>query len=289
MSAECNLVVLELDRIRLDGGTQIREAVDDDVVNDYAALMANQVYLPPLCVFHDGDDYWLVDGFHRWQALKKNGRSEALCQAYDGSLRDARLAAVRSNHAHGLRRTNADKRRAVEILLTDAEWVGKGLRWIAEMAGVSPSFVSSIRCQVSTVNTFQKRGSEAPALTEGRDGKLYPQRTMKRRQASEAGATTDRVEAALQSALAFDACVTRLNDVARAGEKLARGPGGGYFDLQLATYQDYLKRTLELLADTRPRARCGQCAGAGCPACFELGYVCAASSDDSSTLTRSLS
>jgi hypothetical protein len=280
MSAECNLVVLALDQIRLDGGTQIREAVDDDVVSEYAALMANQVYLPPLCVFTDGHDYWLVDGFHRWQALKKNGRTEALCQCYDGTLRDARLAAVRSNHAHGLRRTNADKRRAVEILLADSEWAGKGLRWVAEMAGVSPPFVSSVRSQVLTVNTCQERGAAEPALTQGKDGKLYPQRTMKRRQTSDASATADRVEAALQAAPVFDVCIARLKDASRIGQKLARGPGGGYFDLQLAIYQDYLQRTLQLLADTRPRERCGQCAGAGCAACCELGYLCAASGDD---------
>lgn len=279
MSAECNLVVLALDQIRLDGGTQIREAVNDDVVNDYATLMVNEVYLPPLCVFFDGHDYWLVDGFHRWHALKKNGRTEALCQAHDGTLRDARLAAVRSNHAHGLRRTNADKRRAVEMLLADAVWAENTDRWIAEMCGVSHTFVSGLRSQLATVASCQQGGE---AIRVGMDGR---KRRVHRRH--DAGALTigdaasDAVGLALQAAPVFDVCVARLNDALRLGEKLARGPGGGYFDLQLALYQDYLKRILQLLADTRPRARCGQCTGAGCPACFELGYLCAASSGDS--------
>ena len=56
MSAESNLVVLKLDCVRLDGGTQIRIAINDDVVGDYAALIGNQVHLPPLCVFFDGQD-----------------------------------------------------------------------------------------------------------------------------------------------------------------------------------------------------------------------------------------
>ncbi|HQU46645.1 MAG TPA: ParB N-terminal domain-containing protein, partial [Pirellulales bacterium] len=240
MSETCDLVVLALDHIRLDGGTQIRAAIDDDVVRDYAALMDNQVYLPPLLVFHDGENYWLVDGFHRWHALKKNRRTEALCQVYRGSHRDALLAAVRANHAHGLRRTNADKRRAVETLLADREWAEKGDRWIAEMCGVSHPFVSSIRCQVVTVTTSQKGGDARSAVRQGKDGKLYPRRTVNRQQADDADTALDRVEAALQSAVAFDACRARLNDALRAGEKLARGPGGGYFDLQLALYQDYL-------------------------------------------------
>ncbi|HVA45816.1 MAG TPA: ParB N-terminal domain-containing protein [Pirellulales bacterium] len=276
MSETCDLVVLALDHIRLDGGTQIREAIDEDVVGDYAALMDNQVYLPPLWVFHDGENYWLVDGFHRWHALKKNRRTEALCQVRSGSHRDALLAAVRANHTHGLRRTNADKRRAVEILLADADWTTKGLRWIAEMAGVSHQFVSSIRCQVSTVDTSQKGGLAGPAVIQGRDGKFYPQRAANRQQTGHTDAAVDRVEAALQSASAFDVCLARLNDAARLGEKLARGPGGGYFAPQLELYQDQLKRTEQLLDDAKPGARCDQCGGAGCAACRELGYVCAA-------------
>lgn len=275
MSAECNLVVLQLDRIRLDGGTQVREAVNNDVVNDYAALMANQVYLPPLCTFHDGDDYWLVDGFHRWHALKKNGRTEALCQAYAGTLRDARLAAVRSNHAHGLRRTNEDKRRAVEILLADPEWAKSTDRWIAEMCGVSHTFVSGVRNQLATVASCQQGGETVRVGMDGRKRRVRPRSDDKALTIGDAA--PDAAGLALQAAPVFEVCIARLNDALRLGEKLAHGPGGGYFGLQLATYEDYLKRSLELLTDTKPRDRCSRCTGAGCPACCEMGYVCSAS------------
>ena len=278
MSVECNLVVLALDQIRLDGGTQIREAVDEEVVNDYAALMANQVYLPPLCVFYDGQDYWLVDGFHRWHALKKNGRTETLCQPYDGSLREARLAAVRSNHAHGLRRTNADKRRAVETLLADAEWANNSSRWIAEAAGVGPHMVIEMREQLCAAHSCQQGGEGVRVGLDGRKRRVRPSGAEDPLRVNDDA--VDRVDVALQAAPVLDVCIARLKDASRLGEKLARGPGGGYFDLQLALYQDYLKRTLELLADTRPRVRCGQCAGAGCEACFEFGYLCAASEGD---------
>lgn len=277
MSAETNLEVLPLEQIRRDGGTQVRAAINEDVVRDYAALLANRICLPPLCLFFDGQDYWLVDGFHRWHALKENRRTEALCQVHRGSRRDALLAAVRCNHAHGLRRTNEDKRRAVEILLADSEWVGNTDRWIAEMAGVSHPFVSSIRSQVVTVTTSQKGGAVEPTVRKGKDGKSYFQPAANRETSEHSAAPIDRVEAALQSALAFDICIRRLNDSARAGEKLACGPGGGYFQPHLELYQDYAKRMEQLLTDSKPRAQCDQCAGAGCEACRELGYVCASS------------
>jgi hypothetical protein len=50
------------------------------------------------------------------------------------------LHAVGANARHGLRRTNADKRRAVELLLADAEWAAKSSNWIAQTRGVSAVF-----------------------------------------------------------------------------------------------------------------------------------------------------
>lgn len=277
MSAESNLVVLQLDGIRRDGGTQIRIAINEDGVTDYAALLDNRIHLPPLCVFFDGQDYWLADGFHRWHALKKNRRTEALCHVYQGSQRDAVLAAVRANHAHGLRRTNEDKRRAVEALLADPEWASNSNRWIAETAGVGHHLIQAVRDQLGAAPTSQKGGVMEPTVRHGKDGKLYPQRAVNRQQVADADASLDRVDAALQSALAFDVCLRRLNDATRAGEKLARGPGGGYFVSQFAEYQDHAKRMAQLLSEAKPNARCSQCGGTGCEACHALGYVCGAS------------
>jgi hypothetical protein len=139
-----------------------------------------------------------------------------------------------------------------------------------------------MRSQVSTVDTSQKGGTVEPAVVKGRDGKFYPRRAAghdKSHDETNAFAAPDPIEAALQSALAFDACLTRLNDVSRAAVKLASGPGGGYFDRQLPLYQDHLKRALELLGGAKPHARCRQCGGAGCEVCLELGYTCATSFD----------
>jgi hypothetical protein len=62
-----------------------------------------------------------------------------------GTRRDAILHAAGANAAHGLRRTNADKRRAVETLLRDEEWSKWSDREIARMCAVSQPLVSQIR------------------------------------------------------------------------------------------------------------------------------------------------
>ena len=57
---------LRLDRIRLDGGTQSREVINDDVVAEYAEVYADEQAdppMPPVTVFWDKSNLWLVDGF----------------------------------------------------------------------------------------------------------------------------------------------------------------------------------------------------------------------------------
>ena len=80
---------------------------------------------------------------------------------------------IQSNFTHGLRRSNADKRRAVEMLLADEEWSAKSDRWIAETAGVHHSTVQAIK-QVAESATSPVSGGESPEFKMGADGKKYP-------------------------------------------------------------------------------------------------------------------
>src|SRR5262249_654139 len=128
-----------------DSGAQMRVEMRDETVNDYANEMLNGVVFPPIIVFHAGDDYWLGDGFHRVQAARKIDRETIVAEIRKGSARDAILHGVGSNASHGLRRTQADKRRAVERLLKDPEWGRWSDRKIAEIAKVDHKTVGAIR------------------------------------------------------------------------------------------------------------------------------------------------
>jgi hypothetical protein len=117
---------ISLSAIRFDGGTQMRAALNDDAINDYADQMqdiGNWGDFPPIVVFYDGTAYWLADGFHRVRAAQRaNIAPDVPAKVQSGDRRGAILYAVKANANHGLRRTNADKRRAVETLLRDDEW-----------------------------------------------------------------------------------------------------------------------------------------------------------------------
>ncbi|BDU76269.1 ParB N-terminal domain-containing protein [Mesoterricola sediminis] len=155
-----------LKHIRLDGGTQARAAVDRAAIEEYAALWKDGARFPPIVVFQDQDIYWLADGFHRHAAADKAGLKKIPAEVRVGTLRDARLYAIGANTAHGVRRTNADKRLAVSMLLDDPEWSKWSNRQISEITGVSHHFVNNMRNErVATVAT-QSFGSQPPDAPE---------------------------------------------------------------------------------------------------------------------------
>lgn len=143
---------IELDMIRTDGGTQPRAQLDLFTVHEYADALKNGEQFPPVVLFFDGNTHWLADGFHRLEAHKLIDRPAIAAEIRPGTVRDAVLYSVGANAAHGLRRTNADKRQAVMTMLNDPEWAQWSDREIARMCNVSHEYVRSLRPVVMTVN-----------------------------------------------------------------------------------------------------------------------------------------
>lgn len=140
---------LPLSRIRVDGGTQMRASLNDGVITDYASIMVEAGgwgEFPEVVVFYDGHVHWLGDGFHRVEAARLAfGEVEVPADIRSGDRRDAILYAVGANAKHGLRRSNADKRRAVETLLMDPKWGLWSDNEIARRCGVSSRMVGTAR------------------------------------------------------------------------------------------------------------------------------------------------
>lgn len=131
--------------IRIDGGTQSREKLDQTVVDEYAELMKDGVEFPPISVVHDGTEYYLSDGFHRLLAAQRAGKASINCDVLTGTLRDAILYSLSANSQHGLRRTVEDRRKAVMTMLEDFEWGEWSDREIARQCHVSHPFVAKLR------------------------------------------------------------------------------------------------------------------------------------------------
>jgi len=147
------LKALSIEEIRIDGGTQARVSLCESTVAEYAEAIEDGARMPPIEVYFDGAAYWLADGFHRFFANKKAGKAKIDATVYLGQRRDAILFSLNANARHGLRRSNADKRKAVETLLGDEEWSQWSDRQIAKACGVSNTLVSNLRISLSTVDS----------------------------------------------------------------------------------------------------------------------------------------
>lgn len=140
---------LNIESIRIDGGTQPRAKIDEAAVADYSERIKIGDEFPPADVFDDGAEQWLADGFHRYHGHMRAGKKVIRCIIHKGTQRDAILFSVGANGSHGLRRTNADKQKAVDTLITDTEWGQWSSREIAKRCGVSHEMVESRRASLS--------------------------------------------------------------------------------------------------------------------------------------------
>lgn len=172
--AERTIVKLNIDVIRMDGDTQPREAIDADTVHEYAQAMLDGAVFPPPKVLHDGREYWLVDGFHRVHAHRQAGNKTIPVEVDFGSVNEAQWQSLAANQTHGLKRSNADKARAVSLALKRRPELSD--REIARHVGVSDRMVNQHRAKLSANRSQIAETSEASKPTERtvtRAGKTY--------------------------------------------------------------------------------------------------------------------
>lgn len=171
---------IPLEDINIHGGTQPRAEINQEVVAEYKTAFEIGAGFPPAEVFYDGTAYWLADGFHRYHAAKQSKQDTLDCRVHNGTQRDAVLFSCGANSSHGLRRTNEDKRRAVFVLLKDAEWGKWSSREIAERCSVSHTLVNESRqtmedsSVVSEVQFKTKNGHVATRTVPARSEKPKP-------------------------------------------------------------------------------------------------------------------
>lgn len=146
---------------------QARAATDDKTIAEYAEAYQEGAKFPPAVVFHDGKSYFLADGFHRYFGAKEAGLVDLLCDVRDGTRKDALWFSIGANQTHGLKRSNADKRNAVELALRERPEMADNA--IAIHAGVSWDLVKSVRQSVTPQVPVPE-----PAKRTGMDGKKYP-------------------------------------------------------------------------------------------------------------------
>ena len=137
--------------VRLDASeTQVRIAINDEVVDEYVQLltsMPGEWPFPPIIVFRDESSsaarptYWMSSGWHRTFAARAAGRESVPGIVREGTSHDAFCAGIAANAGHGLRMSRADRRHCVEVLLRSEAHT---YREIAELASVALRTVTRV-------------------------------------------------------------------------------------------------------------------------------------------------
>jgi len=156
---------IKIDNLIVDAGTQPREKISQDIVDEYAELMKTGTIFPSVVVFREGKNNWLADGYHRLLAAKQNEQTAIDAEIKEGGLRDAILFAMGANSTHGLRRTNKDKHRTVMMLLNDEEWSKWSDNEIAKRCCVSQNFVSEIHRSLKSDLSEDSESDESDECT----------------------------------------------------------------------------------------------------------------------------
>lgn len=165
--------MLELEQIRIDGGTQSRVELNQETVAEYAQAFTDGAEFPPVVVFFDGASYWLADGFHRYFGARDAGESAVFAEIKHGTQLDAQLFSFGVNAAHGLRRSNADKRKAVTGALQHPVSCKWSDNQIAKHCGVDHKTVAAVRASI-----LGNSQDTSPAdRTVTRNGTTYTQNT----------------------------------------------------------------------------------------------------------------
>ena len=200
--------MLPLADITADDACQMRASLDLATVIEYAEAMADGAKFPALVVYQDASGTnWLADGFHRFQAASSLELPEALTDLRAGTKWDAINHACGCNGAHGLRRTNADKRKAVGTqLASDAQ---RSDSMIAALCRVTHPFVGKVRASLVTVTG---EASE-PRKRRGKDGRMRRVPPKKAKEIREAAREAQPDFTGMAEAARDEAAAQRLKDM----------------------------------------------------------------------------
>lgn len=265
---------------------QSRVKVDEEVVTEYHAAITSGITMPCIDVVkltdteHAGK-YVVVDGNHRLAALRKIGKKlkEVLVDCYEGTMADAVDLATAANKSHGLRRTNADKRRAIKMALELDTKIGRKRsdREIAEHLMVHHSSVSDIRAEMNG-KPRRKKGEVSESASDGSGS------TTAEKSKEDAAPPIDRDELGIliedpkllsifQNAVEFDNIVGEINRVRGLVAQLAQTEAGQNINVQSLDFD--IRGAADALKFARPYTICPYGPGCDkhCNACRGAGYV----------------
>ena len=247
-----NRTEMRLEDLRMEPDAQARTAIRSASVEEYAEAMQDGAAFPAIEVMMVDGRAIIIDGWHRVMAAAQLGLKTIECVVVEGStIADAQWSAAAVNQSHGLRRTNADKARAVTLALAacpDATY-----QQIAQHCGVSQAMVSAYFAAMQEVD----RANAAPIEAPKQQRKQPKARTLQ-----------DDMSEAIAS---IEAAVSLVTTASATIEALTQSASGAYINAQ-SVLSD-LSNAASALNAAKPYKVCPLCNGERCETCRMLGWV----------------
>ena len=159
-----------LEDVDLDHSPMVRADLRPEVIEEYAAIYKkDKKKLPLIDVFYESGNKRLLigDGMHRYQAMRSLSFKACQANVHAGMYEDALKFALMANERHGIRRSQADKRRSVEEAIK--QWPKVSNVQIANLASVDDHTVKAVR------DWLEQQGKVAPEpIRESKDGAKRP-------------------------------------------------------------------------------------------------------------------
>jgi hypothetical protein len=243
-----------LAKITLDKALQPRISLTAEAVSEYAEAMQEGAKMPPCVVMWDGSTYWLCDGFHRVTAATRLKWKTIECEVNEGTKEDAMWLAAAANLKHGVRRSNADKQRAVQMaLLCKPE---ASLRDIATHCFVSQEMVRG----------WKQRAERIDALTD------EVAKAVDAAIADEIIEEDDSIDARMiGSEAAIKAVIQCVEDAVQSVNALLQTEHAAFVAQQRVLTD--LRNAKTALKQAMPHEVCPLCGGEGCETCRMTGWV----------------
>lgn len=158
---------VEIGAIRTDGGTQVREALDEAWIGELSGLYDDGHEIDPILLVLDrAGVHWVADGFHRLEAQRRLGHSTVKAEVRDGPAATLDMAKMLASAANknGRPLQPGEKRRAILLARSTAEGRAMGVRELARHCGVTKSYVDRIleeKCPLGDTAVVEHQSAQA--------------------------------------------------------------------------------------------------------------------------------
>ncbi len=139
------ILSLELNHLRTLFENEEVAPLSEAILNRYLSEISAAQSCSKLRVCFDGSEYWLFDGYHRLEAMRKLGFNMCVVQVYKGTRRDAFRRYIKDKLRCQGRQSSHVFKHCLNVLGKDNEWGSAKEEKLAQLFDRKPVFFEHLK------------------------------------------------------------------------------------------------------------------------------------------------